>query len=211
MPLGCPWPVAAPRASDILSLWRSAAETGPGSDYVLRMEMPIADVPTMRWQRRHGSRNLRVLLLLVILGLAAPFPMLAAERQECVRAEIVLWGDGRHDDTFALNAWLRGEDAIWADSGAPVGATISGRSFRLTAAIYVRAGSGRTLHEFRMEWPERGEVVSGGTILAGDDPDSEPVMSGINIVGGDAGEGVPFEAPDHPPSNQHSEASCATS
>ena len=48
-----------------------------------------------------------------------------------------------------------------------------------------------------MEWPERGEVVTGGTIAAGDDPDAAPLQSGVTITGGDPGEGVPFDAPDH--------------
>ena len=134
----------------------------------------------------------------------------AAAPQDCVKADVILWGDGKHDDTSALNAWLRGHDAIWADSGRSAGDTISGRSFRLTAAIYVNAGSGRILHDFRLEWPERGETVSGGTILAGTDPDKEPVLSGVSVVGGDAGEGKPFDAPDQA-SDRHGDASCATS
>lgn len=138
-------------------------------------------------------------------------PAQSATEQRCVRAEIVLWGDGRHDDTFALNAWLRGEVAVWADSEAAVGVAISGRRFRLSDAVYVRAGSGRSLHDFRLEWPERGETVSGGAILAGTDPDKAPVLDGISIVGGDPGEGVPFEAPDHVSAAPGGEASCATS
>ena len=66
-----------------------------------------------------------------------------------MRVPVVLWGDGRHDDTAALNAWLRGHDAIWADTGEPVGAAIGGRSFRLSSAIYVQAGTGRVLRDFR--------------------------------------------------------------
>lgn len=134
-----------------------------------------------------------------------------AEPQHCVRAEIVLWGDGKHDDTHALNAWLRGEDAIWADSGRPVGSTISGRSFRLSAAVYVRAGTGRVLDKFRMLWPERGETVSGGTILSGGDPNEAPVMSGVEIVGGDPDEGKPFDLPDPVPARRDDLQSCATS
>lgn len=138
-------------------------------------------------------------------------PSFAAEPQRCVRAEIVLWGDGRHDDTQALNAWLRGEDAVWADSGAAVGAAIAGRSFRLSQAVYVRAGTGRSLQDFRLLWPERGEVVSGGTILAGTDPDRAPATSDISIVGGDPGEGQPFDLPDAAPARQDEVESCATS
>jgi hypothetical protein len=143
-------------------------------------------------------------------ALAAVPPGAFAADQHCVPARVILWGDGRHDDSFALNAWLDGKEAIWADSGAPVGSTISGRRFRLSAAIYVQAGSGRVLRDFRLEWPERGETVSGGTIAAGRDPDREPVMSGVDIVGGDPGEGVPFDAPD-PAAERHPDASCATS
>ncbi len=124
----------------------------------------------------------------------------------------MLWGDGRHDDTVALNAWLRGDAAIWAESGAPVGAAISGRSFRLSAAVYVRGGTGRMLENFRMEWPERGETVSGGSIRSGTDPAGAPILSDVSIVGGDSGEGIPFEMPDVPsPGDPKDEASCATS
>ena len=108
---------------------------------------------------------------------------------------VVLWGDGRHDDTGALNAWLRGDDAVWGNSGTPVGAAIGARTFRLSSAIYVQAGTGRVMRDFRLEWPERGEVVTGGTIEAGLDSGAAPLQSGVTISGGDAGEGVPFDAP----------------
>src|SRR5271155_1778467 len=61
----------------------------------------------------------------------------AAEPQHCLRPGIVLWGDGRHDDSAALNAWFSGAAAIWAESGEPVGASIAGHSFRLSAPLYV--------------------------------------------------------------------------
>ena len=135
----------------------------------------------------------------------------AAAPQDCTRVPVVLWGDGKHDDTGALNAWLRGRDAIWAGNGTPVGAMIGGRRFRLSSAIYVQAGTGRVLRDFRLEWPERGEVVTGGTIMAGDDADAPPLQSGVAISGGDPGEGVPFDAPDGETEQAGSEASCATS
>ena len=135
----------------------------------------------------------------------------AAEPQRCARTETILWGDGKHDDTHALNAWLSGTDAIWADSGGTVGTAISGRSFRLSAAIYVRAGTGRVLDNFRLLWPERGESVSGGTIRAGSDPDQAPVMAGVEIVGGDPGEGKPFDLPEPAPARHDDQESCATS
>jgi hypothetical protein len=134
-----------------------------------------------------------------------------AAPQDCIRVPVVLWGDGRHDDTAALNAWLRGDDAIWADIGTLVGAAIRGRNFRLSSAIYVHAGTGRILRDFRMEWPERGEVVTGGTIEAGHDPDAPPLQSGVTIVGGDPGEGVPFVIPDEEAGQASREASCAIS
>jgi hypothetical protein len=133
----------------------------------------------------------------------------AAAPQHCVRAEVILWGDGKHDDTVALNVWLRGGEAIWADTGKAVGPTIAGRKFRLSDAIYVTAGSGRVMRDFRLIWPERGEIVSGGTIASGNNPDKSPVSSGIKIVGGDSGEGVPFEAP--AASETDPRASCAIS
>jgi hypothetical protein len=162
-------------------------------------------------QVRSVRRDCFVAALLAIIAVVGLGSVRAAEPQHCVRAEIVLWGDGKHDDTYALDAWLRGEPAIWADSGAPVGTTISGRSFRLSAAIYVRAGTGRVLDNFRMLWPERGETVSGGTILAGDDPNRAPVMSGVEIVGGDPDEGKPFDLPDAVPARRDDRESCATS
>jgi hypothetical protein len=141
----------------------------------------------------------------------APLSLRAAEPQHCVRAEIVLWGDGRHDDSAALTAWLRGADAIWAASGEPVGAAIAGRSFRLTSAVFVPGGTGRRLEAFQFLWPERGEIVSGGSIVAGSDPDKAPIVSGVKISGGDPGEGKPFEMPDPAPAEPDPKASCAIS
>ena len=152
----------------------------------------------------------RSLLCLIAIGCTLTAAH-AAERQSCVLAQIVLWGDGRHDDTTALNAWLHGASAIWAESGEPVGAAIAGHSFRLSAAVYVRAGAARRLDGFRMVWPERGETVSGGSISSSSDPAQAPIVSGIRISGGDPGEGVPFDAPDAAPSGPDDEASCATS
>jgi hypothetical protein len=146
-----------------------------------------------------------------IVGIVALSLVARAERQHCVHSDIVLWGDGRHDDSAALNAWLRGADAIWADSGKPVGASITGRSFRLSAAVYVAGGTGRRLDDFRMLWPERGETVAGGTILTGTDPDGAPALSGVSIAGGDPGEGIPFEAPEPGSASRDAEASCGIS
>ncbi len=136
---------------------------------------------------------------------------LAGEAPQCARGDMVLWGDGRHDDTAALNAWLRGDGLIWAETGEPVGPVIADRTFRLSAAVYAGGGTGRKLERFRLVWPERGETVSGGTVLSGDNPDAAPVVSGVTIVGGDPGEGVPFDSPDIAPTARSDPARCATS
>ncbi len=158
----------------------------------------------MSIRRRHC-----VVAALLATSLLAPAAE-AAERQDCVKAEVVLWGDGRHDDTSALNAWLRGEPAIWAADGAPVGVTIAGHSFLLSAAIYAPGGSGRTLTDFRLVWPQRGETVTGGTIRTGSDAAGLPVASGVAIVGGDSGEGKALDLPEAAAARDDS-ASCATS
>ena len=151
-----------------------------------------------------------VAALVAVTAYLAALPASAAT-QDCTRVPVVLWGDGRHDDTAALNAWLHGRDAIWADTGEVVGAAIGGRSFRLSSAIYVQAGTGRMLRDFRLEWPERREIVTGGTIAAGRDPDAAPLQSGVTITGGDPGEGVPFDVPDREPEQAKRDASCAIS
>lgn len=167
-----------------------------------------------RSMRRHAPLRFQcgcvAAVLVAVAGLLPP-PVAAGEAQHCVAVENVLWGDGEHDDTKALNAWLSGEPAIWADNGAPVGPAISGHSFRLSAAVYVRAGTGRSLADFRLRWPDRGETVSGGTIEAGSNADQAPAASGVTISGGDAGEGKPFDAPPPATAKLNPQASCATS
>ncbi|MGH7037466.1 MAG: hypothetical protein ACREE4_23705 [Stellaceae bacterium] len=130
--------------------------------------------------------------LVLFAGLA---PAIAAPHSACRQTPLVLWGDGQHDDTAALNAWLSGDTVIWAESGKPVGATIAGHTFRLSAAIYVPSGTGRTLTRFRLVWPWTHEEVSGGTIAAGTNPDAPPVESGVRKIGGDRLEGIPYPAP----------------
>ncbi len=149
--------------------------------------------------------------MLVAALLALATSAHATAEQYCTPTDIVLWGDGRHDDSAALNAWFAGKPAIWAASGEPVGRQIAGRSFRLRDALYVRAGTGRRLENFRLLWPERGETVAGGAILTGSDPDAAPILSGVSILGGDASEGVAFHAPDEAPARPDAEASCAVS
>ena len=97
----------------------------------------------------------------------------------------LLWGDGEHDDTAALDAWFRGETVIWAKTHQPVGEEIVDRSFLLRSAIYVTSGSRRKLKRFRMVWPERNEIVTGGMIHSGNDPAQPPMADGVVMVGGD--------------------------
>jgi hypothetical protein len=161
--------------------------------------------------RKAGNSSRFGLPAFAIAAVLYGAPAWAAEPQHCGRADIVLWGDGKHDDSAALNAWFRGEPAIWAESGEPVGASIAGHSFRLSAAVYVTGGTGRRLENFRLLWPERSETVAGGTILSGTDPDAAPTLSGVSILGGDPGEGIPFEAPDRAPAGHDEAANCGIS
>jgi hypothetical protein len=138
-------------------------------------------------------------------------PAYAAEAPQCARGDMVLWGDGEHDDTAALSAWLRGDNLVWAMTGEPVGEAIADRVFRLSSVIYVPGGTGRRLDRFRLVWPERGETVTGGSVRSGDDPDAAPVVTGVEIVGGDSGEGVPLETPDIARIDRANPARCAVS
>src|SRR5258705_2352597 len=97
------------------------------------------------------------LLLLVVV--AVP-PALAEERSECAAAPLVLWGDGEHDDSAALNAWFRGETVVWAQTHEKVGSEIADRRFLLSSTIYVHGGTGRKMERFQMLWPHRDEIVS---------------------------------------------------
>jgi hypothetical protein len=131
-------------------------------------------------------------LLAALLALSAAK---AEEQSKCAAAPHLLWGDGEHDDTAALNAWFRGETVIWAQTHETVGAEIADRTFLLSSVVYISSGTGRKLERFRMVWPDRQETVSGGTIRSGDDPDQPPVAEGVTTIGADPDEGVPYEGP----------------
>lgn len=138
-------------------------------------------------------------------------PATAEQQSKCAAAPHLLWGDGEHDDTAALNAWFRGETVIWAKTRQAVGTEIADRSFRLSSTIYISSGTGRKLERFRMVWPERNEIVSGGTIMAGSDHDRPPVADGITKIGADPDEGIPYEAPDPEPLDHGIPRHCLTS
>jgi hypothetical protein len=138
----------------------------------------------------------------IVILFAAVSAADAEERSSCVAAPPVLWGDGEHDDTAALNAWFRGDDVTWAQTHESVGAEIADQTFLLSSTIYVRGGTGLRLERFRMVWPWRHEVVAGGTIVTGNDSEKEPRTEGITMVGADPDEGVPYKTPD-PESREH--------
>ena len=143
--------------------------------------------------------------------LLAASPAWAEDQSKCAAAPPVLWGDGEHDDTAALNAWFRGETVLWAQTGESVGSEITDRNFLLSSTVYIHSGTGRKLERFRMVWPERQETVSGGTIRSGDDPDQPPAAEGITTVGADPDEGVPYKTPDPEPLDHGIPRHCLTS
>lgn len=138
-------------------------------------------------------------LFAVAVSLLAALPAAAAEPSKCAAGTIVLWGDGEHDDTAALNAWFRGDPVVWGDTQEEIGAVISDRSFLLSQTVYAPGGTGRTLERFRFLWPERHETVTGDALATGRNPDAPPSELNVRIVGGDSGEGVAVEVPDPAP------------
>ncbi len=132
------------------------------------------------------------LLTCALLGLLAAAPPAAADASKCAGKRFVLWGDGSHDDTAALNAWFRGDAVVWGESGRSVGPQIADRVFRLSAPVYIPSGTGRTIAHFQFVWPERKELVAGGTVITGGDPVRPPVATGLTKIGAGPGEGVPY-------------------
>jgi hypothetical protein len=81
-------------------------------------------------------------LLAVLLALSAAK---AEEQSKCAASPHLLWGDGEHDDTAALNAWFRGETVIWAQTHETVGSEIADRTFLLSSVVYISSGTARKL------------------------------------------------------------------
>ena len=157
---------------------------------------------------RHWAKFMAAAVLAMLVALSTA---MADEPSKCAAAPHLLWGDGEHDDTAALNAWFQGETVIWAQTHDAVGEEITDRTFLLSSAIYISSGTGRKLERFRMVWPERRETVSGGAIVAGNDPDQPPVADGITKIGADPDEGVPYETPDPEPREHGIPKHCLTS
>jgi hypothetical protein len=143
--------------------------------------------------------------------LIAVSPAAADEQSKCAASPLVLWGDGEHDDTAGLNAWFRGETVLWAQTHEAVGAVIADRNFLLSSTVYIHGGTGRKMERFQMVWPWRNELVSGGTITAGNDPDGQPVADGITKVNADPDEGVPYDGPKPEPNEHGIPRHCLTS
>ena len=154
---------------------------------------------------------MKLLAAILLAGLFALASAKAEEQSKCAAAPHLLWGDGEHDDTAALNAWFRGETVTWAQTHETVGAEIADRTFLLSSVVYISSGTGRRLERFRMVWPERQETVSGGTIRSGDDPDQPPVAEGVTTIGADPDEGVPYEGPPSEPIDHGVPRHCLTS
>jgi hypothetical protein len=152
--------------------------------------------------------NAAVFLAVLI---AAALPAAAEDQSECTAAPLVLWGDGEHDDTAALNAWFRGETVLWEQTNEAVGSEIADRNFLLSSTVYIHGGTGRKMERFRMFWPWRSETVSGGTIVAGNDPEGEPVADNISKVNADPDEGVPYDGPKLEPHEHGIPKHCLTS
>jgi hypothetical protein len=157
------------------------------------------------------SGRVAALAVGIVASLIPIAPASAEEQSKCAAAPLVLWGDGEHDDTAALNAWFRGETVVWAETHEAVGSEVVDHNFLLSSTVYIYSGTGRKIERFRMIWPWRNEVVTGGTIATGDDPDGQPVADGITKVNADPDEGVPYDGPKLEPTEHGIPKHCLTS
>src|SRR6516162_8992309 len=98
------------------------------------------------------GRNRLVAVSLLSVALAMP-PALAAEKPDCEAAGLALWGDGKHDDTKALNAWFRGDRVAWAQTGRVIGPEIADHDFLLSSTVFIPSGTGLRFERFQMIWP----------------------------------------------------------
>jgi hypothetical protein len=155
------------------------------------------------------SRRLAAAWLLLPAFAMPPAP--AAENPDCEAVSLALWGDGKHDDTRALNAWFNGTRVVWAQSGQVIGPELAGHDFLLSSTVFIPSGTGLRFERFQMIWPGRQERVSGGTILTGNDPDKPAIVVGIVKLGADPDEGVPYEAPRPKPGTREVPERCLVS
>jgi hypothetical protein len=158
---------------------------------------------------------IRIAATIVAAGALAAPPALAAG-STCAQTALALWGDGEHDDTAALNAWFRGDNVVWAETGRRVGSEIGGAGtgshiFRLTGPVYIPSGTGRRIEHFEFVWPQHNERVSAAAILAGRDPAKPPVAIDLKKIGSRPGEGVPFKTATPKPENRDAGSDCLVS
>ena len=165
----------------------------------------------MLFEKASGGAAVLRLATALVAALIAVSPACAEDQSKCSAAPPVLWGDGEHDDTAALNAWFRGETVLWAQRHQTVGSEITDHSFLLSSTVYIHSGTGRKMERFQMVWPFRNEVVTGGTIAAGNDPEDQPVADGITKVNSDPDEGIPYDGPKLEPHEHGIPEHCLTS
>ncbi len=67
-------------------------------------------------------------------SIAVPAVAAVVGKGEALAGPLVLYGDGEHDDTTALNAWWRGARVNW-DDGKPVSNVIRQRLFLVNTAV----------------------------------------------------------------------------
>ncbi len=151
------------------------------------------------------------LVAFLLATFAAISPVSTTETSKCGAPLFVLWGDGMHDDSAALNAWFRGDAVVWGPTGRDVGAQISDRVFRLRGPLYISSGTRRHIEKFRFVWPDRGEVVSGGTIATGANPDKPPIAIDITKTGASPNEGIPFASDTPKPAGPDTRTDCLVS
>ena len=72
---------------------------------------------------------------------------------------LILHGDGVHDDSEALQAWIDGKDMYYAD-GTRVGTVISGRTLLIKQSIFLRSKEYRLITQcfLRVDLKGRGGI-----------------------------------------------------
>lgn len=81
-------------------------------------------------KRRSFIQGFTALSLLGVSGMIYP------PKKSVSKPQHVLYGDGKHDDTEALQAWFDGKDVYWAN-GRIVNNIIKYKEFRITDTLYI--------------------------------------------------------------------------
>src|SRR3974377_1005468 len=93
----------------------------------------------MRLYAMFFRQNMKHIAPRLVAALITTSPACAEDQSKCPAAPPVLWGDGEHDDTAALNAWFRGETVLWAQTHTEVGSEIADHNFLLSATVYIHS------------------------------------------------------------------------